>query len=120
MQILLQDFTDYWPMMGHLSPTLQRQLQHELVPLVPIIVSLATALVVAGVTMLLKMGTPVYISMFLFALAALLMRLEGRGDDPGATTIEFGKLKVSWQGGLALGCLVCGAAILSIGILTRA
>ena len=35
MQILLQDFTDYWPMMGHLSPTLQRQLQHELVPLVP-------------------------------------------------------------------------------------
>ena len=119
MQIPLQDFTDYWPMMGQLSPALRRELQHELVPLVPIIVSLATALVVAGVTMLLKMGTPVYISMFLFALAALLMRLEGRGDDPGAATIEFGKLKVSWQGGLALGCLVCGAAILSIGILTK-
>ena len=48
MQIPLQDFTDYWPMMGQLSPALQRQLQHELVPLVPIIVSLATALVVAG------------------------------------------------------------------------
>ena len=26
---------------------------------------------------------------------------------------------MSWQGGLALGCLVCGAAILSIGILTK-
>jgi hypothetical protein len=122
MQILLQDFTDYWPMMGQLSPVLRRELQHEIVPLVPIIVSLATALIVAGVTMLLKIGTAAYISMFLFALAPLLMRLESRRSDPGAANIEYGKLKVSWQGGLALGCLVCGLllAILSIGILIRA
>ena len=120
MQILLQDFTDYWPMMGHLSPTLQRQLQHELVPLVPPIVALAASLAVAGVTALLKLGPTAFIAMFLFALAALVMRIESRGSDPGAATIEFGKLKVSWQGGLALGCLVCGAAILSIGILMKA
>jgi hypothetical protein len=120
MQILLQDLTDYWPMMGQLSPALR--LQHEILPLVPIILSLATALIVAGVAMLLKIGTAAFISMFLFALAPLLMRLESRGSDPGAANIEYGKLKVSWQGGLALGCLVCGLllAILSIGILIRA
>jgi hypothetical protein len=120
MQILLQGFTDYWPMMGQLSPALRVELQHEIVPLVPIIVSLATALVVAGVTMLLKLGPAAFIAMFLFALAPLLMRLERRRSDPGTANIEYGKLKVTWQGGLALGCLVCGLAILSIGILIKA
>jgi len=116
MQILLQDFGEYWPMMGHFSLTLER----EIGPLLPVILAQTVSLAVAGVTLLLKSGPTVFIGMFLIALAPLLMRLESRRSDPGAATIEFGKLKVSWQGGLGLGCLVCGAAILSIGILTRA
>ena len=122
MQTLLQDFTDYWPMMGQLSPALRRELQHEIVPLVPIILSLAAALVVAGVTMLLKIGTAAFFSMFLFALAPFLMRLESRRSDPSTANIEYGKLKVSWQGGLALGCLVAGLllAVLSVGIWIKA
>lgn len=56
--------------------------------LVPVIVAQAASLAVTGVTSLLKKLDPTaFIAVFLFALAPLLMRLEGRRSDRGAATI---------------------------------
>jgi len=121
MQTLLQGLTEYWPIMGALSPEMRRELLHELVPLVPIILSLATALIFAGVTILLKLGTAAYFSAFLITLVPFLMHFENRRSHLSTASIKYGKLKVRWQS-VALGCLVLGGllAMVSVGIWVKA
>jgi len=111
MQTLLQDhLMQYWPIMAELSPVLRRNLQHEIAELLPGILILAVAFIVAWGALLLKIGTAAFFSVFLLSLAHLRVR-NPRGD-LGTANVEFGKLKVKWQGNLALGFLVAALVLL--------
>jgi hypothetical protein len=123
MQTLLQNLTEYWPIMGALSPALRRELQQELVPMIPAMFSLAGGLMAAGAAMAVKAGGVAGIfSAFFLGLFPFMTRLENRRNDPGVANVEYGKFKVIWQGSLALGCLVAGLllALLSIGLWMKA
>jgi hypothetical protein len=116
MQTLLQDhLTQYWPIMAELSPALRRSLQHELAELLPAILILAVAFIFAWGAILLKIGTAAFFSVFLLSLAHL--RLRNPRSDLGTANIEFGKLKVKWQGNLALGFLVVGLVLLILSVI---
>jgi hypothetical protein len=115
MQTLLQDVTEYLPMAGALSPALRRDLQQHLVPLLPVIIGVAvTFIVVSGAILLKLIATASFIPFFLIIFSPFLMLISNRKNDPGTANIEFGKLKVSWQGSLAFGFLVAGLSLLII------
>jgi hypothetical protein len=114
MQTLLQDVAEYWPMAGGLAPTLRRDLQQQLVPLLPVLIGIAVAFLVVSSAIFLKLiATATFIPFFIILFSPFLMLLPNRKGDPGAANFELGKfIKVSWQGGLAFGFLVAGVFLL--------
>lgn len=115
MQTILQDLTEYLPMVGGLSPPLRRELQQHLLPLAPVIVGVAFAFIVAAVAVLAKMmAATVFIPFFMILISPFLMLLQGRKTETGTASFEFRGLKFGWQGGLAFAFLVTGVLLLGL------
>src|SRR5258708_6362668 len=112
MHILLQDITEYSPIMGALSPALRQQWEHELVRLAPAIFAFAGGLIAAGLVAIAHLGAAAVLPAFLLGLIPFLY-LESRNDKPGSAKIKFRGLKASWRGNIALACLVCGVLLLA-------
>jgi uncharacterized membrane protein YdfJ with MMPL/SSD domain len=113
MQTLLQDVTEYLPIMGGLSPPMRHELQQHLVPLLHVITGLAVAFILVAIAILVKFAaTATFIPFFMILFSPFLMILPNRKNDTSTANIKFGKLKVSWQGGLAVGFLVLGVLLL--------